>query len=377
MCRRPGTPACSHEGLRPTTLLRAHGGTKLATTTARAGTLGVLVFSLALLVPALSPLAAPVSQRPDAVLEEEGADGPDWLTDQLEERLRSGQAVPVAEIDSFPVPAEAYTDEDDYQPPRPYDGIRPGTPLGFTQFSCTANFVFEAPGEDRLGIGTAGHCADLASPQQALYVSGDPPTLKVDEIGITVLSRADGIGSDFALIEVDEDFHPLVGSAIAEIDGPCGYRSARDLADGPEGMQYYGHGIGTGVGGQARHGAIVDHNETEIEYARFPAGSFGDSGSPVRFTNGPNGSTDLAAAGINTHGLGNLGWGTSLPGIFKIIEADGSAGWQLVDSPNCDDLAELIPSPESPMTDPGQIPDVGSIELLRSQASTEPVPVAG
>lgn len=252
----------------------------------------------------------------------------DWMTPELADRLEAGERVPFEEIPGFPGSDSPYADAQ-----IPYTRIRPGSPLGVSQLACTANFVFESG--DRLGIGTAGHCTQVGSQEQVLVADPDSQTIGLLDFGETIMSTGNGgIGNDFALIEIDAQHHDLVHPAIAEIGGPCGLRATTGVGDP---IQFYGHGVGVGAGGQPRTGAVIDQGDGWINYARLPAGSGGDSGSPVRYVV-DGADTDLAAAAINTHGLGQLGWGTTTPQIMELIDQADIGSWSLVSSPNCETL---------------------------------------
>lgn len=266
------------------------------------------------------------------------ADPGEWLTDGLAARLLAGEQVPLSEIPGFPFAAQEYLALD---PAVPYARIRPGMVITFRLLgvdipNCTANYVFALPGQDRFAIGTAGHCTFVGEGQRTLLVSPVPLTLGFVEFGRTIFSTGNaGVGNDFALIEIHPLHRALVHPAISLIDGPCGWRRSFGLGDP---IQYYGHGVGVGAGGQPRTGVVTADEGNVLRYARFPAGAPGDSGSPVRFVLSETGEVDLAAAAINTHGLAQLGSGTSMPRILELLALGGQGDWQLVDSPNCETL---------------------------------------
>lgn len=256
----------------------------------------------------------------------------DWMDESHVARLQAGE----------PVFLEEFTRSDEYLPeeledlPLPYTRIRPGSPLGVTQQACTANFVFQQG--DRLAIGNAGHCTQLGRAHQVSILNLETQSIELLQFGTTIMRIYGGLGTDFALIEVDPEFHDLVHPAIAGLDGPCGHRATIGTGDP---IQFHGHGTGGyGYYGQNRHGAVASHSDNHISYHRLPGGAGGDSGSPVRFVTPSlqDPTTAISAAGINTHGtVGNpqMGHGTSAPRIMDLIDQANVGDWDLVNSPNC------------------------------------------
>ena len=230
---------------------------------------------------------------------------PDWLTPQLRAEVLAADGAPVAAPNDAPLPSEV--------------GIRPGAWM-ISPAGCTMNFVFERSGA--LGIGTAGHCAEVGDEVILLTLapSGDPVLVN---IGRVALSHDNGVGDDFALVEIDPRLYPDVSATTALIGGPC--RSY--FGSGPETVAHYGHGLAIGTGGTPRVGVALTWFGDSFGWDG--AGIFGDSGSPVRVT-------DLKAAGNLTHlvvdpkFLPSYIAGTR---IGKILEIAGS--WTLRSSPLC------------------------------------------
>lgn len=265
----------------------------------------------------------------------------DWLTQGIADRLNAGEAVPLAEIPGFPIAA---ADAQGYAPPLPYTRLRPGMPITAKIVvnnvpNCTGNFVFANAAEGRLAIGTAGHCTLAGETQRTVWFDVETRKVRLEAFGRTIFSTGDGgVGTDFALIEIDAGLHAVTDSALAVIDGPCGWRKAVVPGDA---VQYYGHGVGVGTGGQPRTGVVLADEGRALRFAAAPAGAIGDSGSPIRFAG------DYAAAAIDTHGLAlpvsPVGFGTSMPRVFELLNAASLGAWKLVDSPNCNALRALVP----------------------------------
>ncbi|MFL5797394.1 MAG: hypothetical protein ACJ77A_05605 [Actinomycetota bacterium] len=168
-------------------------------------------------------------------------------------------------------------------------GIRPGqwlvtvttNPVGFAW--CTANFVFLKNGT--YGIGTAGHCAAKdalgAYPDVTAYVvppvgSGQLPGFY--HIGQFVLSRNNGIGDDFAMIQIYPQYQSWVSPTMPVWGGPTGVYTSTT----PTLAKHFGHGVALGTGGTPRAGVcpILDARNGDA-FAWYGAGSPGDSGSGV------------------------------------------------------------------------------------------------
>ena len=236
----------------------------------------------------------------------EGAQ-PSWYTSELAARVHASPGTPVQAPIDAPLPSEI--------------GIRPGAWM-IEPAGCTMNFVF-AKGK-KLGIGTAGHCTDGLRQQVVLLTlapGGSNPVLV--EIGKVVARHDNGVGDDFALVEISPQLYPWVSATTAVIGGPCGAY----FGSGPETVWHYGHGLAIGTGGTPRAGLALTWQQDA--YGWDSPAILGDSGSPVRVT-------DLKAAGNLTHLVTDPAWlpsfvvGTRIGKMLKI-----AGGWQLVSSPLC------------------------------------------
>ena len=234
-----------------------------------------------------------------------------------------------------------------------YPGIRPGLwlvtvianskEIGFVW--CTANFVFVKTGT--YGLGTAGHCAAKdalgAYPDVTAYVVPPPTSGKLPgiyHIGKFVLSHNNGIGDDFAMIQIYPQYSSWVNPTMEVWGGPVGTYTATL----PTVVKWFGHGVVVGTGGTARAGfAPIWTARKGTAFAWYGPSTEGDSGSGVEAigTAGP----DLAAGdlthlvifdgrvGCNKKGC-TVSAGEILPGmmagtrITKILSI--ASGWSLV-----------------------------------------------
>ncbi len=235
------------------------------------------------------------------------ASKPDWYTPELRERVLAADGGYVEAPAGAPLPSEV--------------GIRPGAwmvdPAG-----CTMNFIFQSG--SKLGIGTAGHCAEVGDDVVLLTtLPNNPGQSGLVNVGRVVLSHDNGVGDDFALVEIKPELHSDVDPTTALIGGPCGQYTG----SGPETVAHYGHGLAIGTGGTPRVGIALTWFDDA--YGWDGAAIFGDSGSPVRVT-------DLKAAGNLTHLVVNPRFLPSFIAgtrITKILEISGS--WTLLDSDLC------------------------------------------
>jgi hypothetical protein len=105
-------------------------------------------------------------------------------------------------------------------------------------------------------------------------------------IGRTVKSIDDGIGNDFALVEIHPEMVEFVNPSMAHVGGPTG---ARDAVFGDP-VVHTGHGLVIGTGGTPRPGLVTwegaDSGPEADGYGWGGASIFGDSGSPVRHADG-------------------------------------------------------------------------------------------
>jgi hypothetical protein len=227
-------------------------------------------------------------------------------------------------------------------------GIRPGSWLvtiedgsnGSVGFAwCTANFVFVKNGV--YGLGTAGHCAANDAlggfPDVTAYVvppvgSGSLPGFY--HIGKFVLSHNNGIGDDFAMIQIYPQYNSWMNPSMPVWGGPTGVYTSNSVTV----VKHFGHGLGFGAGGTPRAGvAPIWGARGGNAFAWYGAGFEGDSGSAVNVVTGEG-------AGNFTHIVISDGAipGQIYPGMLcgtrltKILSI--ATGWTL-------QTASLIPSP--------------------------------
>ncbi|HEX2241063.1 MAG TPA: hypothetical protein VHJ82_07995 [Actinomycetota bacterium] len=202
---------------------------------------------------------------------------PDWYTPELHRKV-----VAAAEKGKgVPLPRRAREETDSALL---FTGIRPGSWMIFPSW-CTMNFVFGS--ESAPYIGTAGHCTD---PGDEVTIVAAPGVLM--NIGTTVVSVNNGVGDDFAAIQVHPEMAELVNPSMAMIAGPTG-------AENPgfgDVIEHVGHGLGIGTGGTPRAGLVTFVGEVHAPdaYCWMGAINLGDSGSGARNALG-------AAAGNVTH----------------------------------------------------------------------------
>jgi hypothetical protein len=222
---------------------------------------------------------------------------PTWYTDELHRRViaagKRGETV------DLPDGANVKTS-------LLFAGIRPGAWM-ISPAGCTMNYVFgNATGNVPLKvsgpvalavkggkrrarvrtgsgvyIGTAGHCTEVGDEVTLIAAPG-----VLMNIGRTVKSIDDGIGNDFALVEVRPEMVEFVNPSMAHVGGPTG---ARDSVFGDP-VVHTGHGLVIGTGGTPRPGLVTwegaDSGPEADGYGWSGAAIFGDSGSPVRHADG-------------------------------------------------------------------------------------------
>jgi hypothetical protein len=266
---------------------------------------------------------------------------------------------------------------------RPPVGIGPGTwlislfctnvggvpvPDGFAW--CTANFVFQ--NSSSFAVGTAGHCAAkdaLASPVTAVVTP--PPEVCANggscepglyAIGTFSVVHNNGLGDDFALIQLYPQFNSWVRATMPVFGGPTGAytggllgAAAQTVQTGPATVNapgYYpaalghcGHGAVVGTGGTCRASAGLFAAGTW--YAWYGASTPGDSGSGVEILgnygaplNAVPAAADLThiiIADVTVSPKGHVTTGADLPGMIagtqmsKILSMVGS--WRLLTGP--------------------------------------------
>jgi hypothetical protein len=231
---------------------------------------------------------------------------PDWFTPALRATVLAADGVPVQAPPDAPLPSEV--------------GIRPGSWM-IEPAGCTMNFVFQSGGA--LGIGTAGHCAEVGDEVVLLTLAPGTENPVLVNIGQTAISHDNDIGDDFALVAIRPELNEWVFPTMAVVGGPCG----QYFGSGPETVWHYGHGLAIGTGGTPRAGVALTWQDDA--YGWDGAGIFGDSGSGVRVT-------DLKAAGNLTHLVVDTNWLPSFivgTRIGKIDQING--GWTMVNSSLC------------------------------------------
>lgn len=309
----------------------------------------VLLAALAVLVPVAGTSSAATGRAvpADAIPLGDGrfaielkAPSPGWYTNELHERVvaagKRGRSVPLpenAEVDSALL----------------FTGIRPGSWM-VSPAGCTLNFVFGDPdatttggpgngngngppdhakggsgGSSGVYIGTAGHCTSVGDEVTIVALPG-----VLMNIGTTVKSVDNGIGDDFALIEVYPEMVQYVNPSMAIIAGPTGSKAPAI----PDPLLHVGHGLVIGTGGTARPGVVTWLGEEGTEadgYGWSGAADFGDSGSGVRAATGE-------AIGNLTHLVVGIDY---LPAYIAGTEIDKIL--QLASAPLA--TASLLPNP--------------------------------
>jgi hypothetical protein len=203
---------------------------------------------------------------------------PDWYTDELHAKAvaaaRTGDGVAIPAGVDYPTSGLLFT------------GIRPGAWI-ISPAGCTTNFVFGRSGD--YSIGTAGHCVEKGDEVTIIAAPGVLMT-----IGTAVRSVDNGIGDDFALIDIYPEMQQHVTPSMAYFGGPtaAGSPEVGDI------VEHAGHGVVIGTGGTPRAGVVVYRGPGEQRrsdaFAWDGAASPGDSGSAVRTLTGE-------AAGDLTH----------------------------------------------------------------------------
>jgi hypothetical protein len=297
-------------------------------------------------LPALALLAALLLVTPtaagaldDRALDREvvelSAPTPDWYTAELHEQVLAAGPAGVPLPDEAQVPASALA----------FTGIRPGSWM-ISPSLCTMNFVFGGTsgggggkgkkaggGSSGLHIGTAGHCTAVGDE----VVLAMAPGVLVN-IGRTVRSVDDGIGNDFALVEIDPALQGSVNPSMAVIAGPT---STGAPAVGQV-VEHVGHGLVIGTGGTPRAGLVTyvgdgDGQDPTAAYGWDGASTPGDSGSGVRAATG-EAVGNLTHLVVGTEYLPAFIAGTSVSRMVQI------AGLPVV-------CASLVPNPLP--SDPG------------------------
>ena len=203
---------------------------------------------------------------------------------------------------------------------------------------CTANYIFQKNGT--YAIGTAGHCApDLGSIVTAVVVP--PPTSGklpgIYPIGKFGTVHNNGIGDDFALVNIYSQYNSWVNPTMPVWGGPTGVYNGTL----PTQVDWVGHAAAIGTGGTPRTGTAPIWNARNGNAYAFYGPSFeGDSGSAVNAALDPTvpGAVQVAGGDL-THiviydGTNKDPVGQILPGMIagttmrKILSI--ASGWTLV-----------------------------------------------
>lgn len=267
-------------------------------------------------------------------------DGPAWYDAAYAKKvLASGSTgVPLP-------PGASLPDKSDKASGLATTGIRPGTwlvtvttgrEIGFAW--CTANFVFLKNGN--YGLGTAGHCATSDSlggyPDVTAYVV--PPAGQgvpgFYHIGKFVMSRNNGVGEDFAMIQIYPRFNAWMNPGMPVFGGPTGVYTSNSVNV----VNHFGHGTAVGTGGTPRAGvAPLWRARGGKAFAWYGVGMIGDSGSAVNVVGGLGAGNFthivLTDGGIPGDVYPGMLAGTRLTYILQL-----ATGWSLVTAP-------LLPSP--------------------------------
>jgi hypothetical protein len=186
---------------------------------------------------------------------------PDWYTPALHEQVvaagRQGKSVPLPAEAGIEMTGLAFT------------GIRPGAWIIFPA-GCTTNFVFGGGTQ----IGTAGHCAGVGDEVTLIAAPG-----VLMNIGTVSRSIDNGIGDDFALINIYTEMQQYVNPSMTHFAGPTG---ATEPVFG-DAVVHSGHGLVIGTGGTPRAGVVTYVGPGDFEGG---GGSGGGSGGGEEGGNG-------------------------------------------------------------------------------------------
>ncbi len=263
---------------------------------------------------AATPAVGTTNSLPDGRWIELKRETPGWYTDALHKKVmaaaKRGQGVPL------PLRARKHTEG-----ALLFTGIRPGSWM-ISPSWCTMNFVFGSEGG--YYIGTAGHCTEAGDEVTIIAAPG-----VLMNIGTTAVSVDNGVGDDFAAVQIRPEMAQFVNPSMAIIAGPTG---AEDPHFGDV-IEHVGHGAGIGTGGTPRAGVVtyVGQVNAPSAYCWMGAVSPGDSGSGARNAVG-------AAAGDVTHLYVSIrtlpAWncGTTIGRMLQLVPA-GLATASLVPDP--------------------------------------------
>jgi hypothetical protein len=199
-------------------------------------------------------------------------------------------------------------------------GIRPGAWLllltGGGIGWCSMAHVYGSAGN--YDISTAGHCGktgDTATVIAAFGNRGDLAGPVLLDFGTFATSHDNGLGNDWALIDIKAAHQKLVTPTMCFWGGPRGmYTKTGGIATvnwnngsvtiNPDpflaqAVVHYGHGAGVGAGGTPRAGTSIHWGASHFMF--FGAIAPGDSGSGANTLTGDSVGSNMEAAGIMTH----------------------------------------------------------------------------
>lgn len=196
-------------------------------------------------------------------------------------------------------------------------GIRPGAfyliESGNSISLCSLAHVYGG------SISTAGHCGRTGDTATVIAATGN----REDVTGVVLLdfgtfgaSHDNGLGDDYALINIDSAYSSLVTPTMCFWGGPRGVYQAEGEVVGVESggnpgvtvtpdpflaqtVVHYGHGAGVGAGGTPRVGEAIAWGTDHFMFTGAIAP--GDSGSGANTLLGDAVGANMQAAGIITH----------------------------------------------------------------------------
>jgi hypothetical protein len=198
-------------------------------------------------------------------------------------------------------------------------GIRPGALLLIVTDSsislCSMAHLYGS------AISTAGHCGKSGDPATVIAGFGN----RADATGVVLLdfgtfgtSVDNGLGNDYALININPAYSSLVTptmcfwggprgvytktGAVASLDWPNNGDPSVSVTPDPflaQTLVHYGHGAGVGAGGTPRVSQTISWGADHFMF--FGAIAPGDSGSGANTLLGDTVGANMQAAGIITH----------------------------------------------------------------------------
>lgn len=282
-----------------------HGGARRHGVTPSMRT-AFLVLACLLTAPLLTLGGAAVESEPTHFIELKAA-APEWWTPEVMAKADAAAAEgkllnPLTGETYEPREAAAVVQVPIGSPD--YLFIRPGSLfLGASGALCTYNFIYGSGTQ----IGTAGHC--VAKTGERVYILAAPgPTIPlVTALGTVASFRNNGIGDDWALINIQSTWHQWVDPNMAWIGGP----SCAAFTGTGGVFKTTGHGLQTGlVASVPRYSQGGASNGAS--FAGIGGVSGGDSGSAIVKVETGTGCALGAAAGVITH-CGSIGGLVCLP----------------------------------------------------------------